>query len=85
MNKQENKKLDKLVQYLCDSQDKIKSIRQALNINPGYNFLKEAQTIEYLYRNVLEERKIGKSNFFYITSSGWTVLYLREKDKYKKN
>ena len=85
MTNKEIKKLDDLIQYLCENQDRIKTIRQALGINPGFSFYREVQTIEHLYTNVLEERKIGKSNFFYITSSGWTVMYLRDKNKYEKD
>jgi hypothetical protein len=85
MTKKEIKKLDDLIQYLCEHQDRIKAIRQTLDINPGFSFYREVQTIEHLYTNVLEERKNGKSNFFYITSSGWTVMYLRDKNKYEKD
>ncbi len=85
MTKQENKKLDTLTQYLCGYQDRIKQIRQALEINPQFNYLKEVETIEYLYNSLLRDRKKVKSNFLYASTSGWTVMYFRAKEKYKKN
>jgi hypothetical protein len=85
MTKQQIKKLDTLTQYLCGYQDRIKLIRQTLEINPQYNFLKEVETIESLYESVLEDRKKVKSNFLYASTSGWTVMYFRAKEKYKKN
>lgn len=85
MTKREIKKLDTLTQYLCGYQDRIKQIRQTLEINPQYNFLNEIETIESLYESVLEDRKKIKSNILYASTSGWTVMYFRAKDKYKKN
>lgn len=86
MTKKELKIFDKQIQYLCEySQDKIKSIRQVTGINPGLTFLKEIETIEYLYKSLLEDRKIIKSNYLYTSTSGWTVEYIRDKKKYKKN
>ncbi len=85
MTKQENKKLDTLTQYLCRYQDRIKQIRKAVDINPQFNYLKEVETIEYLYDSLLRDRKKIKSNFLYASTSGWTVMYFRAKEKYKKN
>ena len=84
MTVKELKILDKEIQYLCNYQDRIKEIRQVTNINPSYSFTKEAEIIEYLYKSILEERKKDKSTFFSIGTSGWYVIYLREKKTYKK-
>ena len=86
MTKKELKILDEQIQYLCEyNQDKIFSIRQALGINPKFTFLREAETIEYLYKSLLEDRKVIESNYLFATTSGWTVEYVRDKKKYKKN
>jgi len=85
MTKKEIKKLDTLTQYLCGYQDRIKQIRQTLEINPQFNFLNEVETIESLFETVLSQRKKIKSTVIYAATSGWTVMYFRAKDKYKKN
>lgn len=85
MTKNELKALDKEIQYLSGYQDRIKYIRQSLEINPQFNFLRESETIEHLYKSILEDRKKVKSSFFYASTSGWTVMYIRDKNKYKKN
>ena len=84
MTPKELKILDKEIQYLCEQQDRVKAIREYTNINPGYNFLKEVETIESLYRWVLENRKHDKSMYFSCGTSGWYVVYLRDKKTYKK-
>jgi hypothetical protein len=84
MTPKEIKILDKEIQYLCEQQDRVKAIRQYTNINPGYNFLKEVETIESLYKSVLENRKHDKSMYFSCATSGWYVVYLRDKKTYKK-
>ena len=84
MTKKEIEKLDYLTQYLCKHQYRIKIIRQTLGINTDYDFLREVQTIERIYENVLNERKKEKSTFFFISTSGWTVQYLRKKKTYEK-
>ena len=84
MTKKEIRAIDNLIQYLCEDQYRIKQIRQTLNINPDFDFLREVETIESLYRGVLEERKKCKSTFFFAGSSGWTIQYLRDKKTYKK-
>ena len=84
MTNKERKILDKELQYLCDYQDRVKAIRQYTEINPGYTFLKEVETIESLYRSVLENRKHEKSMYFSCATSGWFVVYLRDKKKYKE-
>jgi hypothetical protein len=76
--------LDKEIQYLCEEQDRVKAIREYTNINPGYTFQREAETIESLYRSVLENRKHEKSMYFSCGTSGWFVVYLRDKKKYKE-
>jgi hypothetical protein len=84
MNKKELEILDKEIQYLCEQQDRVKAIREYTNINPGYTFQREAETIESLYKSVLEHRKHDKSMYFSAATSGWYVVYLRDKKKYKE-
>ena len=84
MNKKEIKILDRLIQDLCEKQDRIKIMRQTLGINTDYDFLRETETIESLYRSILQDRKKLKSNFFFVSSSGWTVQYFRNKKTYKE-
>jgi hypothetical protein len=83
MTDKELKILDKEIQYLCESQDRIKAIRQVTGINPGFTFLREVEIIEYLYKSVLENRKNEKSTYFACATSGWHVVYLRDKKTYK--
>ena len=84
MTDKERKILDKEIQYLCDYQDRVKAIREYTNINPKFTFLREAETIESLYKSVLESRKYDKSTYFPAATSGWYVVYLRDKKTYKK-
>ena len=84
MTNKERKILDKEIQYLCEQQDRVKAIRAYTNINPHYTFLKEVETIEGLYKWVLENRKKEKSTYFSCGTSGWYVVYLRDKKKYKE-
>jgi hypothetical protein len=84
MTDKERKILDKEIQYLCEQQDRVKAIREYTGINPHYTFLKEVETIESLYKWVLENRKKEKSTYFSVGTSGWYVVYLRDKKKYKK-
>ena len=84
MTNKDIKILDDAIEYLCTKQDRIKIIRQTLGINTDYDFLREVQTIERIYENVLNERKKEKSTFFFISTSGWTVQYLRKKKTYEK-
>jgi len=84
MTPKEQKILDKEIQYLCEQQDRVKAIREYTNINPGYTFLKEVETIESLYKSVLENRKHDKATYFSCATSGWYVVYLRDKKTYKK-
>ena len=84
MTAKEIKILDKEIQYLCEQQDRVKAIREYTGINPGFTFLREAETIESLYKSILQDRKKLKSNFFFVSSSGWTVQYFRNKKTYKE-
>ena len=83
MTKKEIKILDKLIQDLCEKQDRIKIMRQTLGINTDFDFLREVQTIEYIYECILRDRKNTGTTFFSSTS-GWTVRYTRDKKKYTK-
>ena len=85
MTDKERKILDKEIQYLCDYQDRVKAIREYTGINPGYTFLREVETIESLYKSVLDSRKYDKSTYFSAATSGWHVVYLRDKKTYKKD
>jgi hypothetical protein len=84
MNKKEIKILDDLIGYLSKHADRIKITRISLGINTDYDFLREVETIESLYISILQDRKKLKSNFFFVSSSGWTVQYLRNKKTYKE-
>ena len=84
MNNKDIKILDTAIQNLCTKQDRIKIIRQTLGINTDFNFLKEVETIEYLFEIVLEERKKQKDCLIYASTSGWTVQYIRQNKTYKK-
>ena len=84
MTPKELKILDKLIQELCEKQDRIKIMRQTLGINTDYDFLREIQTIEMLFEGLLEDRKNIKSTFLFRSTSGWTVQYFRDKKKYEK-
>ena len=85
MNKKEIKILDRLIQDLCEKQDRIKIMRQTLGINTDFSFTRESETIEYLYTTVLDLRKKLDTPFVTASTSGWTVDYIREKRKYKKD
>ena len=84
MTNKERKILDKEIQYLCDYQDRVKAIREYTGIHPHKTFLNEVETIESLYRSVLENRKQCKSTYFSVGTAGWFVVYLRDKNKYKQ-
>ena len=84
MNNKDIKIIDRVIQNLCTKQDRIKIIRQTLGINTDFNFLKEVETIEYLFEIVLRERKKYKDCLIFASTSGWTVQYLRSNKKYKK-
>lgn len=84
MNKKEIKILDRLIQDLCKRQDRIKIMRQTLGINTDFDFLKEVETIEYLFQSVLRERKNYKDCLITAGTSGWTVQYMRPNKTYKK-
>ena len=84
MTNKDIKILDDAIQYLCTKQDRIKIIRQTLGINTDYDFLKEVETIEYLFLSVLRERKKIEDCLITAGTSGWTVQYMRPNKKYKK-
>jgi hypothetical protein len=84
MTPKEIKILDKLIQELCEKQDRIKIMRQTLGINTDFDFLREVEIIESLYKSVLENRKHDKATYFSCATSGWHVVYLRDKKTYKK-
>ena len=86
MTKKQRKILDEQIQLLCEYDlEKIQTIRQALGINASYSFVREVDTIESLFKKCIEGRKEFKSNFYFASSSGWTVNYFPDKKKYKKN
>ena len=84
MNKKDIHILDDAIQYLCSKQDRIIIMRQTLGINTDFDFLREVEIIESLYKSVLENRKHDKSMYFSCGTSGWYVVYLRDKKTYKK-
>ena len=84
MTKKEIKILDKEISYLSGYADRINCIRIATGINTDYSFLKEVETIGYLYKSILQYRKKEKSNYFHTGTSGWFIEYFRDKKKYKK-
>ncbi len=84
MTKKEIEILDDQIQYLCKNyQDRIKDVRRVTNIHPAFNFLTEVETIESLYKSLLEIRKKEKGTYFSCASSGWHLIYLRNKKNYK--
>ena len=84
MTKKEIEKLDDLIGYLSTYADRIKCIRITTGINTDFDFLREAETIEYLYKSILQERKKEKSTYFETGTSGWFVEYFRDKKTYKE-
>ena len=84
MTNKEIKILDNLIQELCEKQDRIKIMRQTLGINTDFDFLREAEIIEYLYKSILQERKKIKSTYLETGTSGWFVEYFRDKKTYKE-
>ena len=84
MNKKEIEKLDDLIGYLSTYADRIKCIRITTGINTDFDFLREAEIIEYLYKSILQERKKIKSTYFETGTSGWFVEYFRDKKTYKE-
>ena len=84
MTKREIKILDDQISYLSFYADRIKCIRTTTGINTDYSFLKEIETIESLYKSILEYRKEEKSTYFHTGTSGWFVEYFRDKKTYKK-
>ena len=84
MTSKEIRALDKLIQELCEKQDRIKIMRQTLGINTDFSFTRESEIIEYLYTTVLDLRTKLDTPFVTASTSGWTVDYIREKRKYKK-
>ena len=85
MTDKERKVLDKEIQYLCKHFiDRVQAIRDYTNINSSYTVLKEVETIEYLYESILKERK-HDGTYFSVGTSGWNVVYLRNKKTYKKD
>jgi hypothetical protein len=84
MTKKEIEILDDQIQYLCKNyQDRIKIMRQTLGINTNFDFLREVETIESLYKSLLELRKKEKGTYFSCGTSGWHITYLRNKKNYK--
>jgi hypothetical protein len=84
MTKKEIEILDDQIQYLCKNyQDRIKIMRQTLGINTNFDFLREVETIESLYKSLLELRKKEKGTYFSNGTSGWTLVYLLNKKNYK--
>ena len=71
MTPKEVKILDKEIQYLCEQQDRVKAIREYTGIHPNKTFLNEVETIENLYRSILENRKECKSTYFSVGTAGW--------------
>jgi len=87
MTEKEQKKIDDVINYFNNySFDRVKKIREVININPHFDKNQEIETIKHLYKAVLQERKKNiKSTFFFASTSGWTVTYYRNKKKYKED
>jgi len=84
MTKKEIEIFDDQIQYLCNHyQDRIKIMRQTLGINTDFTFMREVETIESLYKSLLELRKKEKGTYFSCGTSGWHIIYLRNKKTYK--
>jgi len=81
----EFKILEKHIKYLQEyDSDRVWKIRQALNINSQFSWEREADTIRQLFNYVLHSRKNHRETYFFSSTSGWTVEYLRNKKKYKE-
>ncbi len=85
MTKKDRKKIDHIIGYLSESSHRIQSIRQVTNINPQYSFTREAAIIEYHFNHVLDLRKKCQGTLISSSSSGWTVNYIRQHKKFKKD
>ena len=84
MTKKEIEILDDQIQYLCKNyQDRIKIMRQTLGINTDFTFMREVETIESLYKSLLELRKKENGTYFSCGTSGWHLTYLRNKKNFK--
>ena len=84
-NYKEHQILDEQLQYLEKYHSRlIKAMREMTGFNPHYTFPDEAETIEYLYAELLQERKTFKGREMSIGTSGWTVQYKRNNVKYKE-
>jgi len=86
MNKREENIINKQLRYLkkYDS-DRVSIIRNALGINPQFTWDREEHTIIDLYKSCLIMRKNHNNNYFFASTSGWTVEYFRDKKKYKED
>ena len=83
-NYREHQILDEYLKYLEKYHSKlIKGMREMTGHNPQYTFADESETIEYLYAELLQERKAFKGTYMSIGTSGWTVRYKRKNVKYK--
>lgn len=83
-NYKEHQILDEQLQYLERYHSElIKAMREMTGHNPHYTFADETKTIEYLYAELLQERKSFKGREMSIGTSGWTVQYKRNNMKYK--
>ena len=83
-NYKEQQILDDQLQYLKKyHSDSIQAMRELFNINPHFTFDDEAETIEYLFAELLQERKTYKGTSMSTGTSGWTIEYNRKNVKYK--
>ena len=77
--------LEKQIDYLSKDADRIKKIRLACNVNPHFEFEREADTIRSLYDHVLKTRETVRGNHIMAGTGGWTVNYHRKKKTFKKD
>ena len=69
----------------CLDFSKVKKIRETISINPQFSYLDELHTIQGLFDYVKNHRKKSTYHTVYASTSMWTVEYMRNSNKYKKN
>ena len=74
-NYKEHQILDEQLQYLEKYHSRlIKAMREMTGFNPHYTFADETKTIEYLYAELLQERKTFKGREMSFVNKGELVM-----------
>jgi hypothetical protein len=85
MTKKDDKIFRKIINDLSEDIGRIQAIRGAVGINPQYNFNDECRIIEYIFNNALNLRTRCDGTVISSSTQGWTVNYIRQHKKYKKD